>query len=93
MVGTWEPDVERAIAHVRKALAAWGHPVGTLTGSVDVDSVTHYQPAARTIARTPARIASGRFGQAWMIGARAGSMPGFLGVSAPDFAPPGAELV
>src|SRR5262245_12767212 len=39
----------------------------------------------------PARIASGSLGQASMSAAKAGSMLGFVGVSAPDFAPPWAE--
>src|SRR5262245_18820740 len=66
--------------------------VGVCWDSVDVDSVdtpeTDYPPAALTIARMPARIASGSVGQASMIAARAGSMAVDSGASAPDFAPP-----
>ena len=48
-------------------------PAVTLTGSVDADGVTHCQPVARTIARIPARIASGSVGHA-----ASGTLPGAL---------------
>ena len=66
-------------------------------GSVDVDGVNvpktlRYPPAARIIARMPTRIASGNVGQALMSAARAGSMAGVSGVSAPDSAPTGGGV-
>jgi hypothetical protein len=51
--------------------------------SVDVDSVitpeADYPPAALTIARMPARIASGSVGQALMSAAKLGSIAGDCG--------------
>jgi hypothetical protein len=52
-----------------------------------------YARAPRTIARMPARIASGSVGQALMRVARAGSMRLFCEGIAADFAPHGAGFV
>jgi hypothetical protein len=60
---------------------------------LQIEADRGYPPAARIIASMPARIASAKRGQASMSAAKPGSMLGFVWVSAPLFAPPGAGFV
>jgi hypothetical protein len=89
IVGSIDHFLNHPLANLAAVLNFTALDIAAVLGlRLQIEADRGYPPAARTIARMPARIASGSVGQASMIVARAGSMDLDSGASAPDFAPP-----
>ena len=93
IVGSIDHFLEHPLANLAAVLNFTALDIAAVLGlPLQIEADRGYPPAARTIARMPARIALGSVGQASMSAAKAGSMLGFVGASALDSAPPGAEF-